>query len=340
MANKKAVVTFDDEQFTVYGEDKLLLSVPSAVVRKKSTTPVAVAFGNDALLMRGDLPEWMLFSRPFSGNAVSDVVSAKLMIRYFFKKLFGFNHSIEVFVLISSGLSGVGRAQIEQTFITSGYKNVYIIERPYLLAKIAEQKGFSLVVDMEEATVEAALCEGGKPIQAHSINLGFRDVAQGLSDALCEKYELSPCIKKSEPQKERTVELNVYAEIPVLDCCSLSQTDYTPLKLIGQDVISGENKILSIPAKELYPIAVKPYEKLSDLVSAVLMGCDEKTMDAICKKGILYMGRGTRISGFNEYMYTKSKLPVYVDNNAFSQVKTLYNLIGDIDFINYCLGFN
>ena len=81
MATKKAVITFDDEHFIVYGEDKLLLSVPAAVVRKKSASPVAVAFGNEALSMSGDLAEGLMFSRPFRGSTIADLPSAKLMIR-------------------------------------------------------------------------------------------------------------------------------------------------------------------------------------------------------------------------------------------------------------------
>lgn len=339
MATKKAVVTFDDRHFTVYGDDKLLVSVPSAVVRKKSSSPVAVAFGNDAIKMAEGLQEGLMFSRPFSGNTISDLISAKLMVRYFFKKLFGINHAVEIYILMSSGISAVSRSQVEQVFISSGYRNVYIIERPYLLAKIAEQKGFRLVVDVEEATAEVALCDGGKPVQAHSINIGFRDVERDLTEELCNKFELSPCIKKTELNQERTLVLSSSAELPVLTCCSLNKADYTPIKLIGQDVISGENKVIALTAKDLFPVVEKPYKKTSDLLGAMLMGCDERTMETTVKSGILYLGAGTRINGFSEYMYEKSGLPVYVDGNPFMQVKTLYGLLDDSGFINYCLGF-
>ena len=339
MATKKAVITFDDEHFIVYGEDKLLLSVPAAVVRKKSASPVAVAFGNDALNMANDLTEGLMFSRPFKGNSIADLASAKLMIRYYLKKLFGLNTSVELYILVSSGISSIGRAKTEQTFISCGYKNIYIVERPYLLAKIAEKKGFALIADLEQRTTEVVLCEQGKIKQAHSINIGLKNTEEALTEELCEKNELSPCIDRTEPSGERCFVLGSYASMPVLSCCSLSESDYIPIDVIGLDIISGENKTVSVRAKDLYPIVVRPYEKTVELLTAVLMGCDDKTVEEVIKKGVLYIGAPAEINWFGEYMYQKTNLASYVAEAPFLQVKTLYGLLSDRDFMEYALGF-
>lgn len=339
MSIKKAVVTFDEEHFIVYGEDKLLISAPSAVVRKKSAAPVAVAFGKDALLMRGDLPEGTMFCRPFRGNTVADMPGAKLTIRNYFKKLFGFNYSVEIYILISTGISEVGRSKIEQAFITCGYKNIYIVERPYLLARIAEKKGFDLVVDMEQRTVEAALCEKGKVIEAHAIDVGTKHVEEELTASICAEHELSPCIKPAEKSGERSFILTTYAEVPVLTCCSLSRYSYIPVTAIGQDVISGENKAVTVPAKELLPIVVTPYEKAVELITAIMLGHDDK-VESVIKKGILYLGKPTEINYFCEFMHDKTNLPVFTVADPFLQVKTLYDLLGDADFLHYSLGFH
>ena len=339
MATKKAVITFDDEHFIVYGEDKLLLSVPAAVVRKKSASPVAVAFGNEALSMSGDLAEGLMFSRPFRGSTIADLPSAKLMIRYYLKKLFGLNTSVELYILISSGITSIGRAKTEQAFISSGYKNIYIIERPYLLAKIAEQKGFSLIADIEQHNVEAVLCEKGRPLQAHSINIGIKDVEERITEEMCAKYELSPCLKKTEPSGERCIVLNTYSEVPVLGCCSLSEADYISVDVIGLDIISGENKVVPVRAKDLFPFVSRPYDKTIELLTAILMGCDDKTVEEVIKKGVLYLGAPTEINRFVEYVHQKTNLAVFADASPFLQVKTLYNLLSDAGFVNYALGF-
>ena len=339
MATKKAVIAFDDDHFIVYGDDKLLLSVPAAVVRKKSATPIAVAFGSDALKMRDDLTEGLMFSRPFKGNTISDLPAAKLMIRYYLKKLFGINTSVELYILVSSGISSIGRSKTEQAFISCGYKNIYIVERPYLLAKIAQQKGFNLAVDLEGRTVEAVLCEDGKVTQAHSINIGVKDVESSVTEELCAKYDLSPCLKKTESTGERCIILNTYAEAPILSCFSLSRDDYIVVDAIGLDIISGENKTIAVRSKELYPLVVRPYEKTVELMTALLMGCSEKTVGEIIRKGVLYLGEPTKINWFCEYMYKMTKLPACTANASFLQVKTLYGLLGDSSFLGYALGF-
>ena len=338
MSVKKAVVTFDENHFIVYGEDKLLLAAPSAVVRKKSAAPVAVAFGKEALLLRDDLPEGTMFCRPFKGNTIADMPAAKLTIRNYFKKLFGFSFSVEIYILISTGISAVGRSKIEQAFITCGYKNIYIVERPYLLAQIAKQKNFDMVVDLEELTVEAALCEDGKVLQSHAIDVGLKHVADDLTAKICADHELSTCIRPAERTGERSFVLNAYNEVPVLSCFSLSRYSYIPVTAIGQDVISGENKSVTLPAKDLLDIVRVPYDKTVELITAILLGCDEKVQSVI-EKGILYLGRPTEINYFCEFMFDKTNLPVHVDSDPFLQVRTLYNLLGDADFMNYSLGF-
>ena len=339
MTTKKAVVTFDDRRFTVYGEGKLLISVPAAVVRKKSASPAAVAFGTDALNMRADLPDGLMFSRPFSGNTIADMPGARAVLRYYFKKLFGYNRSVEIYVLVSSGIAETERSKIEQCFITGGYKNVFIIERPYLLAKIAEKKGVNFIVDIEEATVEAALCENGKLLQAHAIDVGLRDADIAVAEDLRTRYDFSSCPQDIKTSGERSFALTADSRIPLTTCFSLAKTDYTPVHVVGRDVISGEMKTKTIPAKEMLPFVKKPYEKAYELLSAILMSCDKQMVRSTLKKGVLYLGEGTKINFFREFMTEKTGLPVYVDANPFLQVKILYNLLSDTGFVSSCLGF-
>lgn len=342
MSVKRAVVTFDEERFTVYGEDKLLISVPSAVVRKKSAAPVAVAFGKEALLLRDELPEGTMFCRPFKGNTVADLPAVKLTIRHYFKKLFGFSTSVEIYILISSGISSISRAKIEQAFISCGYKNIYIVERPYVLAMIAKKTGFDLVACIEKRTTEVVLSNDGKIVQAHSINVGFRNISEDISAELCAKNELSPCIRPTERQGETSFVLNTYAEVPVMNFCSLSPLSYLPITAIGQDVISGENKAVTVTAKDLFPYVSFPYEKTAELIWAVLLECkDDEIIDRIAEKGILYVGTPTGINYFSEYMYKKIKqLPVHVESDPYYQVKALYSFLDDKSFLDYCLGFH
>ncbi len=339
MAIKKAVVSIDDGHFTVYGDGKLLISVPACVVRKKSAAPSPVAFAAEAVAMKRNLPDDLMFSRPFAGSVIGDVPGAKCIVRYYLKKLFGYNYSVELYVLVSSGIPEVERAKIEQCFITCGYKNIFIVDRPYLLAKIAEKKGFNFVVFMEEDRVEVALCEGGKVQQAHSIDAGLKNVNKEITEEICAANELSPCINEVKTVGERSFALDFSGEVPVLTCFSLSRVDYTPVRVTGQDVISGDNKSVMITAKDMLPFVRKPFDKTAELLKALFMSCTEQMVVSTSKKGVLYLGGPTKINFFYEFMLEKTGMPVYTENNAFMQVKMLYELLGDNEFLSASLGF-
>ncbi len=337
MAKTKIAVAYDEERFSVYGEGKLLLSVPSCVVRKKSAYPIAESVGGKAYYQENKVPDGYLFVRPFSGSKIADLQGAKLFIRSCFKKLFAKASSYRFYVLIETGLTKEDRSKIEKAFVACGYKNVYLVEKPYLLAKIGQKKEVSFVVDMGAKQTEAVTCKDGKIVRAYTMGIGYADAAKELSEKLCTENDMTFSSEKGQ-EEVGTFGIHEGKTAPILSCCSLFPTDYTRVTGIGSDIISGERKSIYMSSKELFSLVSKPYRKTTELIANMLMAYSEQELCAVINHGVFYLGKGVTINGFDEFMYDGTKLFVNKTRNPIYALKELYALLEDKDFLFDCLG--
>lgn len=135
---------------------------PSVVAIKRETGEV-VAFGNEAKEMLGRTPETINALRPMKDGVIADFTATKLMLRSILAKVtkqFGLMKP-RVVIGVPSGITEVEERAVQEAVISSGAREVYLIEEPMAAAigsglKVEEPTG-NMIVDIGGGTTEVAV---------------------------------------------------------------------------------------------------------------------------------------------------------------------------------------
>lgn len=314
MLRKIVIIDFDSEQILITENGALVKVEPSVVIRKKSETPLPVYYGKEALTHRFDIDETKVLSMPFSNGKIVDLIGAKSLFKSVLKDLFGSNRFINIYVIISGNLDDEEKSLIERTFTSIGYNKVNLISRPKIINKLLEFNDLPLGVysdaDVTELILKSSQNSNSQP---YTINVS----RSALAEELRTKFLTDSKIKIS-------FDTSVHI---ARNYCSLFPTDMTKVIANGNDTITSTKKSVYLNARDVYPIVEKIYSKTTDLIAAVMMDSSAEVSNSIIDSGILFLGSGTEISGYEEFIYEKLHLKSIVCHDNSILLSLAYNLI-------------
>ncbi len=336
MSEIRAVVSFDKEYFCVYGDGKLLAREKNAVVRKKTAIPSLVSFGKSAIASKDGLSGDKVFVRPFGVGGINDVQGAKLLIKVCFSRLFG-TKKPHVFVLIPSFADDAYRSSVEKAFIDSGFRNVDLIEKPYVLSQIAQKEGKRFIVEIGTVGVEAVITESGVIKKAYALNFGTSETARLLIEEVCKRSETVPGCKNAEISHERTAVPDDGYTIDIGKYFSLYKGDCTRVQFVCKDAICDKPKAVGFAAKDVFETVSLLYERTAELVFAMLRECDAETVRTIKSEGVLFIGDGCKIGGFSKFMTERTEVATVTDEECLP-IAEFYGFSEDEQYVARCLG--
>jgi actin-like ATPase involved in cell morphogenesis len=301
MSRKKVTVDFDSERIEFVRDGKLVLRVPSAVIRKKSETPVLIRYGDEAEKNKDCLADNEMYSDPFLYGKITDSIGARLLFRACLKKLFGRNLFIDVYVIIQGGATDSDKFLIEKTVIDAGYRNVYLIPRPKVIARLLSYNSLNACLYADNDITEFVLYEKGNIVSSYAMNVSYSSLAEVLRDRFLNDAKIKLFVKTS---------LDI-----VKNYCSLFPSDSTKIIAEGSDTITSAAKSVYISAKDLFITTAETYDKLTELISAALMDADKSFAAEILKTGILFIGCGVHMCGLEEFVYDRLRLGCIIGNN-------------------------
>ena len=253
---KNVIIDFDSERLSVMENGVLLYSGPAVVIRKKSETPVALAYGKQAEAQRDMVKNNEFYCHPFKNGKIADEKGARLLFRAVLRELFGKNPFLQLFVLVAGRLDEAEEQKIIQSFALAGYNKVTLLPRPQILAKLLEYNCLYGALYMDADVSEFVLAQNGDVISAHTIGVSFTAAAEVLRNKFLADQKLN-------------VPLDASVRLAVEDC-SLFPSDVTQLSVHGLDTVTNQKKSVIVSSRETFPCLESVYSNITELISAVL----------------------------------------------------------------------
>jgi rod shape-determining protein MreB len=281
--------------------DGIVLFEPSVVAIDDRTGAVQ-AVGEQARRMIGRTPASIRATRPLRHGVITDFEVTEQMLRYFIGATA--RAGAEVIVCVPTGITQVERSAVEEATRTAGARRAYLIDEPLAGAigaglPVGDAVG-SLIVDIGGGTSEMAVTALGGMVVAHSIPVGG--------------YELDEAIIRHLRERDRLLIGQEQAEALKLKIATAfgapSSTDVA--QVVGRDLVTGLLRRASVAATQVRRAIEPPLGRMVEAVKEVLERTPPELSSDVSERGIMLVGGGALIPGFDELLRHETGLPVTI----------------------------
>ena len=289
-------------------QDKgIVINEPSvvAVERERYGRQKILAVGHEAKEMVGKTHSGIEAIRPMKDGVIADFDITEKMIRYFIEKTHRRKSFIRPRIIISVpyGLTQVERKAVIESALSSGAREVFLIEEPMAAAiganlPVMEAQG-SLVVDIGGGTTEIGVTSLGGLVISKSIRVGGDKIDAAIVNYVKEKHNLII--------GERTGE-----EIKIKIGCAVQLPKELTMNVKGRDQISRMLSSMELSSEDIREAIQEPLKEIADALKFVLEKMAPDLVADIFKSGVVLTGGGALIRGLDKYLAEIVKLPVYV----------------------------
>ena len=305
-------------------EKGIIFREPAVVAFEKATEEV-IAFGNEAKEMIGRTPDSIEAIRPLKDGVIADFTATKLMLKAILDKVSRQFRLVKprVVVGVPTGITEVEERAVQETVISSGAREVYLIEEPMAAAigsglKVEEPFG-NMIVDIGGGTTEVAVISLGGIVTSKSIRIAGDE----LTDDIINYAKRYLDIAIGEVTAEET-KMEIGCALPTM----------TELSRIirGRDLITGLPVKKTITSSQVEYAMKDSIGKIIDGIKMVIEETPPELLSDIVENGIMLTGGGALIKNFDKLITEKTGIDVTIADNVLDCVANGTNLIlEDID---------
>lgn len=340
----------------VYVKGKgIVIREPSIVARHNKTKKI-IAIGTEAKKMLGKTPSSISAIRPLEHGVISDFDAAAAMLQHYIRKVHEMGTPLpnlarpRVVVGIPSGVTEVERRAVWEAVLTAGARACYLIEEPMASAIGAQVSVFEptgvLIVDIGGGTTEIAVISLGGIVVNRSLKVAGNEMDAaiihyirlrhglliGEKTAEEVKIGIGSAYKKTQKAKVRSQKLEVDLEDVEIDEGKRGEK----VALVrGRDIETGLPRSLRVTESEIRE-AISPV--ISDIIDGVVEVIEETPPELtsdILEHGILLTGGGSLLSGIDDLIVEKTKIPVtLIDDPLTTVVRGCAKLLTDPETLN------
>jgi rod shape-determining protein MreB and related proteins len=285
---------------------------PSVVAIDERTGEVR-AVGEDARRMIGRTPSYIRATRPLRHGVIADFDTTEQMLRHFIRRAIrGFGRRADVMVCVPSGVTQVERTAVEEAAIGAGAAHAYLIEEPLAAAigadlPVGESVG-SLVVDVGGGTSEMAVTALGGMVVSHSIRVGGYDLDEAIIKLLQDEQRLLIGQEQAE-----AVKLEIGAALAGTDAPASTE-------VAGRDLVTGLLRRTSVESGPVRHALQRPLQQIIEAVKLVLERTPPELSSDIADRGLMLVGGGALLRGFDRLLRGTTGLAVTVSEEPLTTV--------------------
>ncbi len=290
----------------------IVLKEPSVVAIEKKTGNI-LATGIEAKEMLGRTPDTIKAIRPLKDGVIADFTGTQLMLKNIIKKV-AQRYKIgrpRVVVGVPSGITEVEERAVEESVLSAGAREVYLIEEPMAAAigsglEVGEPAG-NMIVDIGGGTTEVAVISLGGIVLSHSLRIAGDELDDDIVNFI--KREANLIIG---PTQAENVKLQVGCALPLM-----TETSVT---LKGRDIATGLPRTIAVSSSAIQVAMKESIDKIVDVVKTTLEKTPPELAADIMQNGIVLAGGGALIKNLDKLLSKETGMPVYATENPLDAV--------------------
>lgn len=290
----------------------IVLKEPSVVAIDRKSGNI-MATGKEAKDMLGRTPDQINAIRPLKDGVIADFTATQLMLKNIIEKVEK-KYSVgrpRVVVGVPSGITEVEERAVEESVMSAGAKEVYLIEEPMAAAigaslDVAEPSG-NIIVDIGGGTTEVAVISLGGIVTSYSLRVAGDQLDSDIVNYV--KKELNLAIG------ETTAE-----QIKMQIGCAMSPMTEMSMDIRGRDLVDGLPRNEEITSTQVELAMKESIGKIVDVVKSTLEKTPPELASDIMEKGIVLAGGGALIKDLDKLLSVETGMPVYIAEEPLDSV--------------------
>jgi len=313
LSERRLAVDLGTANTVVYQRGRGIVAFEPSVVAIDERTGEVQAVGEDARRMIGRTPAHIRATRPLRHGVIADFDMTEQMLRHFIRRATrGFGRRADVMVCIPSGVTPVERSAVEEASVGAGAARAFLIEEPLAAAigsglPVGESVG-SMVVDVGGGTSEMALTALGGMVVSHSVRVGGYDFDEAIIKLVQDEQRLLIGQEQAEGLK-----IEIGAAIPTADAPGTAQ-------VAGRNLTTGLLRRATVESTAVHRALQRPLGLIIDAVKQVLERTPPQLSADIAERGLMLVGGGALLRGFDQLLRQETGLPVTVDEDPLTTV--------------------
>ncbi len=292
----------------------IIINEPSvvAVQSDKQGKDKILAVGQEAKQMIGKTPLNIQAVRPMQDGVIADFEMTERMIRYFIEKAHSRKSFIRprIIICIPYGITQVEKKAVEESAMSAGAREVYLVEEPMAAAigagiPVSDPSGY-VVVDIGGGTTEIGVTSLGGLVLCKSIKVAGDKFDKSIIEYVRQNYNLFI--------GERTAE-NIKIEIGT----AIKLDSELKMKVKGRDN-SGLLSTIELGSEGVRIAIKEPLKEIVSAIKSVLENMPPDLASDIVDNGVIITGGGALIRGLDTYLSDIIKLPVRIADEPLLSV--------------------
>jgi len=284
----------------------IIINEPSvvAVQNDKYGRDRILAVGQEAKQMIGKTPLNIQAVRPMQDGVIADFEMTERMIRYFIEKAHSRKSFIRprIIICIPYGITQVERKAVEESAMSAGAREVFLVEEPMAAAigagiPVSDPSGY-VVVDIGGGTTEIGVTSLGGLVLSKSIKVAGDKFDKSIIEHVRQNFNLYI--------GERTAE-NIKIEIGT----AIKLDTELKIKVKGRDN-SGLLSTIELGSEGVRSAIKEPLKEIVSAVRSVLEEMPPDLAGDVVDNGVILTGGGALIRGIDTYIGDIIKLPVKI----------------------------
>ena len=292
----------------------IIINEPSvvAVQKDRNGRDRILAVGQEAKQMIGKTPLNIQAVRPMQDGVIADFEMTERMIRYFIEKAHSRKSFIRprIIICIPYGITQVEKKAVEESAMSAGAREVYLVEEPMAAAigagiPVSDPAGY-VVVDIGGGTTEIGVTSLGGLVLCKSIKVAGDKFDKSIIEHVRQNFNLFI--------GERTAE-NIKIEIGT----AIKLDTELKMKVKGRDN-SGLLSTIELGSEGVRIAIKEPLKEIVSAIKSVLENMPPDLASDIVDNGVIIAGGGALIRGLDTYLADIIKLPVRIADEPLLSV--------------------
>lgn len=291
----------------------IVLNEPSVVAVNEKTGQV-VAVGTHAKSMLGKTPPHVRAVRPLSQGVISDFEVTQELLAYLIQKaqsgstkLFG----PRVVVGVPTGVTNVESRAVRDAALTSGAREVYILEEPMAGAigaklPVMEPVG-TMVLDIGAGTTDISVIALGGTVSSRSSHVAGDHFNENISDFVRSEFHLAIGERTAEDTK-----IAIGAVLP------LDEPLEHPIR--GRDLATGLPREVLLTDSHVREALAPALDALMEAMKEVIEKTPPELLSDVLERGVTVFGGGALLRGLPDLLSQMLGVPVYVAPDPLTAV--------------------